>query len=157
MFANASNYDRGALDTPIYPAFSGNSSHIPYLAPTIPGHTYIAFIYQSPPNFQFPPNFPYNATFRDGFNVTRIGADFHAPLLQANYFTIKSNATTTASGTGYPGPTAYGTGYYGPRPSGYAPTAGVVPFLGSANTIKGSWSSWPSWAILPTVVLAVSF
>lgn len=150
MFANASNYDRGALDTPIYPAFSGNSSHIPYLAPTIPGHTYIAFIYQSPPNFQFPPNFPYNNTFRDGFNVTRIGADFKAPLLQANYFTIQSNATTTASGTGYPS----GTGYQGHRPTGYAPTAGIVPFLGSANTIKGSWSSW---ATLATVVLAIPF
>ena len=100
-FANHSAYDPGAIDTPIYTALSGNSSRIPYLAPSIPGHTYIAFIYQSPPNFYFPPNFPYNDTFRDGFNVTRIGADFKKPLTAANYFTIKSNVTASASGTGY--------------------------------------------------------
>lgn len=116
-FANASNYDRGVMDTPIYPAMSGNSSRVPYLAPSIPDHTYIAFIYQSPPNFAFPPNFPYSDTVRDGFNVTRIGVDFKTPLLQANYYTIKSNATSSTSESGY----------YGPRPTGYAPTARLAP------------------------------
>lgn len=109
-FANVSAYDRGATDIPIYTALSGNSSRIPYLAPSIPGHTYIAFIYQSPPNFKIPPTFPYNETFRDGFNVTKIGADFKTSLLQANYFTIQSNVTASASGTG---------GYsHWPRPTG---------------------------------------
>ena len=146
-FSNYTNYDRGAMDTPLYPAISGNSSRVPYLTPSIPGHTYIAFIYQSPPNFQFPPNFPYNATFRDGFNVTRIGADFKTPLLEANYFTIKSNATTTATAT------ASGYGAYGPRRTGYAATTSTVPFLGSANTMKEPWISWTLLSFVVAMIL----
>ena len=142
-FANVSAYNPGVTDTPIYTALSGNSSRIPYLAPTIPGHTYIAFIYQSPPNFFFPPNFPYNNTFRDGFNVTRIGVDFKSPLLEANYFTIRSN--TSASGSG--------TGYYGPRPTGYAPMNSTERFLGSANTLK---RTWPLRRVLPVIVIIMS-
>lgn len=152
-FSNYTNYDRGAVDEPLYPAISGNSSRIPYVTPSIPGHTYIAFIYQSPPNFQFPPNFPYNDTVRDGFNVTRIGVDFKAPLLEANYFTILSNATTTATATttGYGG-TATGYGGYRARPTEYAPTASPVPFLGSANALKWPWTSRTLYAAVVALI-----
>lgn len=115
----------------VYESAPFNSSHVPYTAPDLPGHTYIALMYNSPPNFEFPPNFPYNATFRTGFNVTRIGADFKSPVVEATYFTIASNASASASATGgAPQPT--GTGAHG---SGYAPTASIEPFLGSANSL----------------------
>lgn len=108
-----------------------NSSRVPYKASDLPGHTYIALMYNSPPGFEFPSNFPYNATFRTGFNVTRIGADFKSPVVEATYFTIANNASTTASATGGAArPT--GTGAHG---SGYAPTASIEPFIGSANSL----------------------
>ena len=133
-FSNYTNYDRGALDEPIHVGSPGNSSRVPYLAPSIPGHTYVALIYQSPANFSFPSNFPYSASFRDGFNVTRIGADFGTPLLEANYFTIRSNATASASASA-----SASYGVYKARPTEYAPTASAEPFLGSANIMKGKW------------------
>ena len=68
--------------------------------------------------------------------MTRIGADFKTPLLEANYFTIRSNATASASV--YSG--------YGPRPTGYA-MAGKA-FLGSADTLKGTWISWAIFAVV---------
>lgn len=116
----------------VYGAQSSNSSKVPYLTPTVPGHTYIALLYNSPPNFAFPPNFPYNATFRTGFNVTRIGADFKSPVLEATYFTIASNGSASAPATGgAPSPT--GTGAHG---RGYVLIAGIEHFTGSANSLQ---------------------
>ena len=123
-----------------YPATASNSSKVPYLAPSIPGDRYIALIYASPPNFQFPSNFPYNATFRSGFNTTRIGVDFKTPLLEATYFGLKSNASTTAghSGVPYPSGTA-STGYAKPTASGGYVT---VPFEGRSGNGFGRLSLW---------------
>ena len=127
----------------VYGAITSNSSRVPYLTPTVPGHTYIALIYNSPPNFEFPPNFPYNATVRTGFNVTRIGADFHSPALEATYFTIRGNGSATASPSeGGPHPT--GTGGHG---RGYVLIASVKRLIGSANSIKVEerrWTGTPS-------------
>jgi hypothetical protein len=133
----------------VYESAPFNSSHVPYKAPDVPGHTYIVLMYNSPPNFEFPPNFPYNATFRTGFNVTRIGADFKSPVVEATYFTIASNASTSASATGgVPQPT--GTGAHG---SGYAPTASIEPFTGSANSLHKvvEASNW-AWSLVACVV-----
>ena len=148
-FANVTNYDPGALDEPLYPAISGNSSRIPYLTPSIPGHTYIALLYQSPPNFAFPPNFPYSNTFRSGFNVSKIAVDFKTSVLEANYFTIKSNATATASAS------ASGTGGYGTGPTAYAATSSIAPFKGSANTLKEPWISWTICSSVVAMILVI--
>ena len=115
----------------VYGALTFNSSRVPYLTPTVPGHTYIALAYNSPPNFAFPSNFPYNATFRTGFNVTRIGADFKSPVVEATYFTIAGNHSAASGTAGAPQPT--GTGASG---RAYGPTASLVPFTGRANTLS---------------------
>ncbi|KAL9603921.1 MAG: hypothetical protein Q9219_000859 [cf. Caloplaca sp. 3 TL-2023] len=62
---------------------------VPYLAPSNPGHVYIAFLYKQPPNFFIPPDFPYNNTFRKGFNVSRVAADFKTGgPVAANFFEL---------------------------------------------------------------------
>lgn len=133
----------------VYESAPFNSSQVPYKSPDLPGHTYIALMYNSPPNFAFPPNFPYTATFRTGFNVTRAGADFKSPVVEATYFTIASNASASASATGgVPKPT--GTGAHG---NGYAPTASIEPFLGSANSLYKvvEARNW-AWSIVACVL-----
>lgn len=131
-----------------YPALTSNSSRVPYLAPSVPGDTYIALIYEAPPNFAFPPDFPYNATFRSGFNTTRIGVDFKTPLLEATYFGLQSNASTT-SGHG-PYSSAYSTGAYfpsGTASAGYGKPTGsggyvTAPFEGRSRSGLGRLSLW---------------
>ncbi len=147
----------------VYESAPFNSSRVPYKAPDLPGHTYIALTYNSPPNFEFPSNFPYNATTRTGFNVTRIGADFKSPVVEATYFTIANNASSSASATGGASqPT--GTGAYGKESqatgtgahgSGYAPTASIEPFLGSANSLYKvvEARNW-AWAMVACVLAA---
>ena len=130
-----------------YPAVTFESSRVPYLAPSVPGNTYIALIYESPPNFEFPPDFPYNSTFRSGFNTTRIGADFKTPLLEATYFGLQNNASTTGYGPGYqPTGTAYlsgtntGGGYV--KPTGSGGYVSTVPFVGDSGHRFGRLSLW---------------
>ena len=81
------------------------------------GHAYIALLYTQPPGFIIPANFPYSATFRKAFNVTRVGADFHTPLLEANYFVLGSDCEKMMpSGTvGHAGPTGFREVKYGGR------------------------------------------
>ncbi|KAL8717308.1 MAG: hypothetical protein Q9225_005440 [Loekoesia sp. 1 TL-2023] len=60
-----------------------------YLAPSVPGHVYIALLYKQPPNFFIPPDFPYNNTFRKGFNVSRVAVDFKTGgPVAANFFEL---------------------------------------------------------------------
>ncbi|KAK3168220.1 hypothetical protein OEA41_004666 [Lepraria neglecta] len=95
-------------------SYNGSAAQVPYEAPSGVGHPYLALLYTQPPGFIIPPNFPYNNTFRVAFNVTRVGADFQTPLLEANYFLLGSNCTGEASATktgGYHKPTAT-DGYY---------------------------------------------
>ncbi|KAL8936108.1 MAG: hypothetical protein Q9216_005100 [Gyalolechia sp. 2 TL-2023] len=54
----------------------GTSARVPYLAPSAPGHVYIALLYKQPPGFVIPSDFPYNDTFRENFNVSRLAVDF---------------------------------------------------------------------------------
>ncbi|KAL8829281.1 MAG: hypothetical protein Q9170_006243 [Blastenia crenularia] len=56
------------FSSPFAPASLAGNATVPYLAPSVPGHVYIALLYKQPPNFFIPPDFPYNATFRKGFN-----------------------------------------------------------------------------------------
>ncbi|CAD6588433.1 MAG: hypothetical protein ASARMPREDX12_003326, partial [Alectoria sarmentosa] len=91
---------------------ANSTAQVPYQSPTSVGHAYLALIYTQPPGFVIPANFPYTNTFRLAFNVTRVGADFHTPLLAANWFVLGSNCPapsyTASSGYGYP------TGTHGP-------------------------------------------
>ena len=150
----------------VYRALTFNSSRVPYLAPTVPGHTYIALIYNSPPNFAFPPNFPYNATVRANFNVTRIGADFHSPAVEATYFTIAGKHTHATGTAGVPHPTGTGasgthatgygptgTGAYGAYGTGYGLTARMVPLTGGANAMSKVVETW--WATLAAYLSTV--
>ena len=98
-------------------SYDGSSAQVPYLAPSAVGHPYLALLYTQPPNFKIPPNFPYNNTFRSGFNVSRVAADFKTPLLEANYFLLGSNCTYFSGDGGYY-PTTTGS-YYKPTGTGF--------------------------------------
>ena len=115
----------------IYYATINSPATVPYLAPTVVGHPYILFLYPQPPNFIIPPNFPYNNTFRSGFNVSRIAADFKAGgPLAATYFELGTNATSAnVTGTGTP---------FGASASVTGPTAS--PFTGDGALIRSRMS-----------------
>ncbi|KAL8948505.1 MAG: hypothetical protein Q9222_005308 [Ikaeria aurantiellina] len=67
----------------------GTDAQVPYLSPSVPGHIYIGFLFKQPPNFIIPPDFPYNNTFRRGFNVSRVEADFKSGgPVAANFFEL---------------------------------------------------------------------
>ncbi|KAI4133273.1 MAG: hypothetical protein LQ338_000331 [Usnochroma carphineum] len=91
--------------SPLSPASFGANATVPYLAPSVPGHVYIALLYKQPPHFFIPPDFPYNNTFRKGFNVSRVAVDFKTGgPVAANFFELdpygdqSANATATPSG-----------------------------------------------------------
>ncbi len=127
----------------IYYATINSPATVPYLAPSVVGHPYIFFLYPQPPNFIIPPNFPYNNTFRSGFNVSRIAADFKAGgPLAANYFELRANATSgNATGTGAPSGASAGVA---------GPTA--APFMGAGALIE---SRMPLWGAFIGTVSAV--
>lgn len=71
------------------PASSSTNATVPYLAPSALGHVYIALLYKQPPNFFIPSDFPYNETFRQGFNVSRVAVDFRTGgPVAANFFEL---------------------------------------------------------------------
>lgn len=117
----------------IYYASVNSPATVPYLNPSVVGHPYIFFLYPQPPNFIVPPNFPYNSTFRSGFNVSRIAADFKVGgPLAANYFELGANATSgNATGTGAP---------FGASTRVAGPT--TVPFTGSGALIESRMPLW---------------
>lgn len=143
----------------VYPALTGDSEKVPYVAPSKPGHTYVALLYNSPPNFKFPPNFPYNATFRANFNVTRIGADFKSPTIEATYFSVKANhsepqpAPTGAYGSGYAAPNS---SVFNPSASAFTPSATITPFTGSADSLIKMGQAWTWTRTLATFALTAA-
>ena len=117
----------------IYYATINSPATVPYLAPSVVGHPYIFFLYPQPPNFIIPPNFPYNNTFRSGFNVSRIAADFKAGgPLAATYFELGSNVTS-GNATGTSTPSDGSARVVGPT---------AVPFTGDGALIGGRMSLW---------------
>ncbi|KAL8777016.1 MAG: hypothetical protein Q9213_008045 [Squamulea squamosa] len=92
-------------------ASSATEPIVPYLAPSVPGHVYIALLYKQPPNFIIPSDFPYNNSFRKGFNVTRLAVDFKTGgPVAGNFFELDpyrdQNASTTAGAQLVPTSTA---------------------------------------------------
>lgn len=111
-------------------ASANTSAQVPYLPPTSVGHAYLALLYTQPAGFAIPSNFPYNDTFRVAFNVSRVQADFHTPLLAANWFVLGSNCSTPPAYTGYG--TAASTGFALPTHGPFV-KAGVVYANGAAG------------------------
>ncbi|CAF9943556.1 MAG: hypothetical protein ALECFALPRED_000653 [Alectoria fallacina] len=89
---------------------ANSTAQVPYQSPTSVGHAYLALIYTQPPGFAIPANFPYSDTFRLAFNVTRVGSDFHTPLLAANWFVLGSNCPAPS----YTASSGYGFATHGP-------------------------------------------
>ncbi|KAI4183005.1 MAG: hypothetical protein L6R41_005669 [Letrouitia leprolyta] len=138
-------------------ASSNTNATVPYLAPSIPGHIYIALLYKQPPNFILPPDFPYNNIFRKNFNVSRLAVDFKTGgPVAANFFELASYGVQNASIT--TGERATVTGHVNVTSTvslfQFA-TAAPRPFVGDARRATGGKSfSRVSLVVLMMYIMA---